>query len=120
MRVQEKTRHIDAAITGIGLEAIRALIVQNMPGAVITDDEESVNWENSELAQNIRVHKTPGKLLRAYRERAGLSIVELAGKAGVKYTNISAMEHDNRVIGLAMARRLSAVLNCDYTKFLNP
>jgi DNA-binding XRE family transcriptional regulator len=120
MQVQEKTRHIDATITGLGLEALRALIVQNMPGAVITDDDDSINWEDSELSRNIRMRKTPGKLLRAYRERAGFSIMELAEKTGVKYTNISAMEHDSRVIGLAMAKRLSAALNCDYTKFLGP
>ena len=50
------------------------------------------------------MNKTPGKLLEAYRERAGLSIVQLAEKTGIKYTNISAMEQDSRVIGLSSAR----------------
>jgi transcriptional regulator with XRE-family HTH domain len=62
--------------------------------------------------------KTPGKLLTAYRERAGLSVVELAEKTGIKYTNISAMEHDTRNIGLSTAKRLGAALGVDYTKFL--
>jgi tRNA(Phe) wybutosine-synthesizing methylase Tyw3 len=47
-----------------------------------------------------------------------LSIVELAKKTGIKYTNISAMEHDSRVIGLSSARRFGLALGCDYTKFI--
>jgi predicted transcriptional regulator len=121
MQVQEKTRHIDATITGIGLEAIRDLFAQYMPDAVISDDSDdndSVEWESTELFQKIKINKTPGKLLQAYRERAGISIVELARKTGIKYTNISAMEHDRRAIGLAMAKRFAAVLHCDYTAFI--
>jgi DNA-binding XRE family transcriptional regulator len=120
MQVREKTRRIDATITGKGLGQIQALFAKYMPDAVITDDEEYVKWEDTALSRSIKTLRTPGKMLRAYRERAGFSIVELAEKTGVKYTNISAMEHDSRVIGLAMAKRLSAALNCDYTKFLGP
>ena len=91
-----------------------------IPEAVITDDDdEIVDWESTELAKAIRINKTPGKLLQAYRERAGLSIVQLAEKTGIKYTNISAMEHDNRVIGLSIAKKLASALGCDFNKFLS-
>jgi DNA-binding XRE family transcriptional regulator len=119
MQVQEKTRHIDVTIYGLGLEAIREALVRTLPEAVIIDDDdESVEWESTELSKKIRMDKTPGKLLQAYRERAGLSIVQLAEKTGIKYTNISAMEHDSRVIGLSSAKRLAGVLNREYTQFL--
>ena len=120
MQVQEKKRHIDVFIHGLGLEAIKIMLLQSMPEAVITDDdEEYIDWEKTDLAKKIQMNKTPGKILQAYRERAGLSIVKLAEKTGIKYTNISAMENDNRVIGLSVAKKLASVLNCDYTKFLN-
>ena len=120
MQVQEKTRHIDVTIHGLGLGTIKEVLAQAIPEAVIThDDEEIVDWESTELSRRIRINKTPGKLLRAYRERSGLSIVQLAEKTGIKYTNISAMEHDNRVIGLSSAKKLASVLSCEYTKFLS-
>jgi len=64
-----------------------------MPEAVIIDDDEYVDWEKTDLAKKIQMNKKPGKILQAYRERTGLSIVKLAEITGIKYTNISAMEH---------------------------
>ena len=120
MQVQERKRHIDVSIHGFGLDAIRTAIIQAIPEAVIIDDdEEYIDWEKTELAKKIQMDKTPGKVLQAYRERAGLSIVKLAEKTGIKYTNISAMEHDSRVIGFSVAKKLASALGCDYTKFLS-
>jgi len=120
MQVQEKKRHINVFIHGLGLEAMKTALFQAMPEAIIIDnDGEYVDWEKTDLAKKIRMNKTPGKILQAYRERAGLSIVKLAEKTGIKYTNISAMEHDNRVIGLSTAKKLASALGCNYTKFLS-
>jgi DNA-binding XRE family transcriptional regulator len=118
MQVQEKTRHIDVTIQGTGLEELKKALARTLPEAVIIDDDDPVEWESTALAKQIRRNKTPGKLLMAYRERAGLSVVELAEKTGIKYTNISAMEHDTRNIGLSTAKRLGAALGVDYTKLL--
>jgi len=120
MQVQEKKRHIDVFIHGIGLEAIKTALIQSMPEAVIfDDDDEYVDWEKTDIAKKIQMNKTPGKVLQAYRERAGLSIVKLAEKTGIKYTNLSAMEHDTRVIGLSVAKKLASVLGCDYSKLIS-
>jgi ribosome-binding protein aMBF1 (putative translation factor) len=122
MRVQEKTRHINATITGSGIDEIKYLIVKFLPEAIVNEDEEEdegyEKWEDTDLYKEIRARETPGSVLAAYRMREGLSLVELAEKTGIKYTNISAMEHDNRIIGLSMAKRLAKALNCDYTRFL--
>ncbi|MDR3341225.1 MAG: helix-turn-helix domain-containing protein [Treponema sp.] len=123
MQVQEKTRRINATITGTGVDEIKYLIIKYLPEAIITDnyDEDAeayVKWEDTDLYKEICARETPGKVLTAYRMREGLSLVELANKTGIKYTNISAMEHDNRIIGLSVAKRLAKVLNCDYTRFL--
>ena len=124
MQVLEKTRHIKANINGTGIDEIISLITNNFPNAIIidedadSDDDEYLRWEDTDLCKEIRLKKTPGSVLRAYREREGFSLIDLAQKTGIKYTNISAMEHNNRVIGLAVAKRLAAVLHCDYTRLL--
>ena len=119
MLVVEKAHHIEANITGAGTEIILNLIKESFPLADIIDNsDEAVLWNSSDLAKEIKTEKTPGKLLKAYRQRAGLSVVELADAAGTKYPNISAMENDRRGIGLKIARKLGKVLNVDYIKFL--
>ena len=119
MLVVEKKHHIKAEITGEGSETIADLVRERYPDAeLINNASDSVEWKNTDLAKEIKMLKTPGKLLRAYRSRAGLSIVELSHLIGTKYPNISAMENDRRTIGLVMARKLGEVLGVDYTKFL--
>ena len=119
MLVVEKTRHIEANINGLGTDIIINLIKEKFPQVDIFEDlDGSVEWNETDLAGEIKADKTPGKLLKAYRQRAGLSVVELAAASGTKYPNISAMENDRRKIGLSMARKLGKVLNVDYIKFL--
>lgn len=119
MLVVEKAHHIEANISGAGTDIILNLIKENFPLADIIDNsDEAILWNETDLAREIKADKTPGKLLKAYRQRAGLSVVELADAAGTKYPNISAMENDRRKIGLNMARKLGKALNVDYVKFL--
>ena len=119
MLVVEKTRHIDVIITGEGAGEVAALLKERLPDAVLSEDEdEAVEWKNTDLAKEIRASKTPGKLVHAYRARAGLSLVQLAEAIGTKYPNLSAIENDRRVIGLSMARKLGKALGVEYQKFL--
>jgi plasmid maintenance system antidote protein VapI len=119
MLVVEKAHHIKAHITGEGAEIIADLVRKKFPDAeTIEDDGELFEWKKTDLAQDIKAMKTPGKVLKAYRERAGFSLVELAEKIGTKYPNLSAMENDRRVIGLHMARKLGKALNVDFNKFI--
>ena len=119
MLVVEKTRHISVSLTGQGAATVAALLKENFPNAIVLDDEsEAVEWKTFTLAKQVKAAKTPGKLVRAYRERAGMTLVKLAKTVGTKYPNLSAIENDRRVIGLAMARKLGKVLGADYKKFL--
>jgi antitoxin component HigA of HigAB toxin-antitoxin module len=119
MLVVEKTRHINVSLTGQGAATVVALLRESLPNAIVVDDEnEAVEWKTSALAKEIKAAKTPGKLVRAYRERAGITLVKLARTIGTKYPNLSAIENDRRVIGLTMARKLGKVLGVDYRKFL--
>ena len=119
MLVVEKAHHIEANITGNGAKIIIDLIKENFPNAdIFENSDKAVHWNTSDLSKEIKKDKTPGKLLKAYRYRAGLSVVELADAAGTKYPNISAMENDRRTIGFKMAKKLGKVLKVDYIKFL--
>ena len=119
MLVVEKTRHINVSLTGQGADTVVALLKESLPNALVLDEEsEAVEWKTSALAKQVKAAKTPGKLLRAYRERAGMTLVKLAKTVRTKYPNLSAIENDRRVIGLAMARKLGKVLGVDYRKFL--
>ncbi len=119
MQVHERTHHINLTICGEGEEFVASLIRERYPDAEIyTEDDSSEEWRKTDLAREIKTKKTPGKLLKAYRERTGISIVELAKAVGTKYPNISAMENDRRAIGLSMAKKLGDVLEVDFKKFL--
>jgi DNA-binding XRE family transcriptional regulator len=118
MRVVEKTRHIDVNVVGSGGEAVAALIRAALPHATIAEEAEYEDWEGSDLQKEIKAITTPGKLVRAYRVRAGMTLVELAEAIGTKYPNLSAIENDRRAVGLAMARKLGEVLGVDYRKFI--
>ena len=60
----------------------------------------------------------PGTSLHAYRIRENLTQSKLARKSGIPQSNISAIERGRRPIGIASARRLAEVLNCDYRKLV--
>ena len=79
--------------------------------------EKSVPAEKvlSELADDV---KRPATLLRGARYRAGLTQKELADKLDIRQHHLSEMEHGKRPIGKQMAKRLAAVLECDYRLFV--
>jgi antitoxin component HigA of HigAB toxin-antitoxin module len=91
-----------------------------LPEASITEGKnELVRWEDTDLAHKIQAAKTPGKLLRAYRGRAGLTVVQLAANVSTKYPNITAMENDRRRIGFEMAKKLGKALDVDSYRFID-
>ena len=59
-----------------------------------------------------------GVYLRGIRLREDMTQEALATLTGISRTNISAMEHGKRPIGKETARKLAAILNCDYRRFL--
>lgn len=59
-----------------------------------------------------------GVYLRGIRLREDLTQDALAELTGISRSNISAMEHGRRPIGKETAKKLAAVLKCDYRRFL--
>ncbi len=63
-------------------------------------------------------YRTPGYYLRLYRLRADLTQSTLAERAGLRQHHLSEMENNKRVLGKANAKKLAAILNCDYRRLL--
>ncbi|GHV21671.1 hypothetical protein AGMMS49959_11180 [Planctomycetales bacterium] len=120
MPVHEKTRRIDATGAGRGVDELRAWFCRNFPDAAIADndaaDDDYVRWETTALAKEIEARKSPGRVLRAYRLREGVSLVELAQKTGLQHTAIAAMERDNQEIDASIARRFAEALHFDSSR----
>ena len=85
----------------------------------LEEDRVSAKTLHDEAKQRHgEAYRTPGYYLRLYRQRAELTQVELADKSGIRQHHLSEMEHNNRVIGKANAKKLAAILDCDYRKLL--
>jgi DNA-binding XRE family transcriptional regulator len=63
-------------------------------------------------------YRTPGYYLRVYRSRSDLTQVQLAKKAGLRQHHVSEMENNRRPLGKATAKKIAAILDCDYRKLL--
>lgn len=64
------------------------------------------------------VYRTPGYYLRLYRQRAELTQGQLAEQTGIRQHHLSEMENHKRVLGKANAKKLAAILKCDYRRLL--
>lgn len=86
-------------------------IVHGMDGSVA---------EHEELLppEEVVPGRTPGRLLRAARNREDLTRQQLANAIGVLKHHISEMEHDKRTITPDMAKRLGDFLRVSYKLFL--
>ena len=85
--------------------------------AITAPEEQPVPWRDVLLDPGTR-NSEPGVMLRASRQKAGLSQVELAAKLGIPQPNLSAMETGRRAIGRGMAKRLAVVFKTDYRMFV--
>ena len=76
--------------------------------------------ENDRLMRKIgrKSGITPANSLKAYRMRENLTQKGLSGKSKITQANISSMEQGKRPIGLAVAKKLAAILGCDYKKLI--
>ena len=82
---------------------------ERMPASIIHAETKLRHGDN---------YGTPGYYLRVYRHRAELTQSELAKKTKMHQHHLSEMERNKRPIGKASARKLSAILKCDYHQLL--
>ncbi len=78
------------------------------------DDEEYVEWDDTELAKQIRSDTTPAESLKLLRTTFGYTQQALAEKVGITKQQISSMERGKTPIGRKMAHRLANALGTSY------
>lgn len=121
MQVVAKTHRIDLKMVGDVPDRILNVLRDEYGDIQVIDDEdgELVNVTDTDWYKATKATMTPGKTLKAYRERAGLTQEELGRRIGnVPRQHISGMELDRRPIGREMAKRLAEVLMFDYRLLL--
>lgn len=79
-----------------------------------SNEDELINWEESDLHKEIRSQMTPGGNLKLLRTTFKMTQRELAEKTGVAVQAISAMERGRAPIGRKMAHKLADALGTSY------
>lgn len=70
---------------------------------------------------SIRTGKlTTGKILKAFRNRFGLTQKEVSKTVGISTSNLSALENDKRNIGAELAGRFSVIYGVRIERLLFP
>lgn len=63
---------------------------------------------------------TTGKILKAFRNRFGLTQKQVANAVGISVSNLSALENDKRNIGAELAGRFAIIYGVRVEKLLFP
>jgi len=67
-----------------------------------------------------QVKTTPGQIVRAFRSNFRLTLKELEQITGIRYTNLSAIEHDRIDVGVRRAVLLAAAFGIEPEQILFP
>lgn len=119
MLVVAKKHHINANITGSGIDFIIAILQKEIPNIKISENnDELISSDESEWFMKMQSEWHAGKTLAVRRRNAGLTQKKLSEKTGIAVPNISQMENGKRAIGASTAKKLAKVLNCSVADFL--
>jgi len=123
MLVVAKTPPIRVEIFGEGMAELVAVLKKAIPGVSITlepdfEDDDFVKPGDIPWFREIKNNWHPGETIRIRRENAGMTQAELAEKARIPFTNISAIENGKRSVGPRTAKKLAAALDIDYHELL--
>jgi DNA-binding XRE family transcriptional regulator len=102
-------------------EKLRVVEEALVYAAGLGPDERLISAEeNKQLLKKLGLKGgiTPANSLKAYRLRQNLTQEELARRADIPQSNISAMEKGTRPIGLKSAKKLAFILHCNYKKLV--
>ena|SRR5690349_6452309 len=80
------------------------------------EERETIPWR--EALPPIPEAELPGRMLRAARDKEGVTQIQLAKLTGIPQRHISEMEHGKRGIGKERAKKLAEALKIDYHVFL--
>ena len=85
---------------------------------IIDDNDETVDWFETDLHQEIAGMMTPAKTLRTLREMCGWTLAETGKKVGVSPYRISDYETGQRAISKDMAKKLAEAFKTSPAEFI--
>ena len=85
---------------------------------IIDDNDETVDWFETDLHKEIAGTMTPAKTLRTLREMCGWTLAETGKKVGVSPYRISDYETGQRAISKDMAKKLAEVFKTSPAEFI--
>ena len=82
------------------------------------EDEEYVDWFESDLHKEIAAATRPGDVVRIYRTNRGWSQSELTERLGIPKHHVSNMERGLRSVSASMAIKLARLFDVVVERFL--
>jgi DNA-binding XRE family transcriptional regulator len=117
-----KTPHINLRITGSLpprlLRCLKSEFGRKLRIAEDDDDNETVDFFQSDFYKETKKEMTPGIYARIYRENLSMTQEQLGEKVGVSKSFICDIEHDRRAISKDMAKKLSNLFNISVSRFI--
>jgi DNA-binding XRE family transcriptional regulator len=85
---------------------------------IINDNDETVDWFETDLHKEITKRSTPAKTLRTLREMTGWTLAETGKKIGVSPYRISDYESGQRQISKDVAKKLAELFKTSPAVFI--
>jgi DNA-binding XRE family transcriptional regulator len=85
---------------------------------ILDDNDEYVDWFETDLHKEIAARTTPGKSLRTLREMCGWTGAETGKKIGISPFRISDYETGRRAISKEVAKKLAVIFSVSPAVFI--
>jgi len=85
---------------------------------IIDENDEYVDWFETDLHKEIAARMTPAKSLRTLREMCGWTLAETGNKIGVSPYRVSDYETGYRAISKEMAKKLAEIFKTSPAIFI--
>jgi DNA-binding XRE family transcriptional regulator len=85
---------------------------------ILEDDQEYLDWFETDLHKEIDARMTPEKSLRILREMCGWTLAETGKKIGVSPHRVSDYETGQRAMSKDIAKKLAEVFNTTPAQFI--
>lgn len=125
--MQEELRKLKKKITR-GEEDINQSHINNFPDRnlkkhfgkymIVGDDDDLVDFHDTEWFSEVEPELTPASNLAFYRKLENMTQTELGEKLGVSKQVVSDMEHERRAISRKMAKELSKIFDVSVERFI--
>lgn len=85
---------------------------------IVGDDDDLVDFHDTEWFSEVEPELTPASNLAFYRKLENMTQTELGEKLGASKQVVSDMEHERRAISRKMAKELSKIFDVSVERFI--